>query len=208
MSAARSPDAQAIIYEGVAITTLGEMFGLDHKEVKKRLIGKVQPVDQKKLTYRVRDAAPYLVELKTNPEEMIKSLSPSKLPPALQDAFWKALNSRQKYEENRGDLWRTERVFEVVSGAFKVIRMSLMMFEDTIDQRTALSPEQRRIIRELVDGLMLSLRDKLRDEFTFYTPSDDEHGIPISESVAASSARLTETGEVVEGDDAEEDPFA
>lgn len=201
MSAARSPDAQAIIYDGVTTTTLGEMFGLDHKEVRKRLTGKVQPVDTKRMTYRVRDAAPYLIDLKIDPEEMIKSLSPSKLPPALQDSFWKALNSRQKYEENRGELWRTERVFEVVSSAFKVIRMTIMMVEDTIEQRTVLTQEQRIIIREIMDGLMTSLRDKLREEFAFFTPAEDEHGMPITpaELQGAPSA---------EAADDDEDPFA
>jgi hypothetical protein len=180
MSTARSADAQALIYDGLPITTLGEVFGLDHKEVKKRLTGRVQPVDPKKMTYRIRDAAPFLCEMKMDPEEMIKNLSPSKLPPALQDAFWKAQNSRQKWEENRGDLWRTTRVFEVVTGAFKVIRMTLLMFSDTVSQRTSLTEEQRRIIQELADGLMKSLKQALVDEFTFYEPKDDEHGMPLS----------------------------
>lgn len=200
MSAARSADAQAIIYDGVPVTTLGEIFGLDHKEVKKRLVGRVQPVDTKKLTYRIRDAAPYLVEIKTDPEEMIKSLSPSKLPPALQDAFWKAQNSRQKWEENRGDLWRTTRVFEVVSGAFKVIRLTLMMLPDTLSQRTALTDEQRKIIQDVaVDGLMLMLGEKLREEFAFYTPTDDEHGMPLTQQELTGPVDTTED---------EEDPFA
>jgi hypothetical protein len=202
MSTARSADAQALIYDGVPITTLGEIFGLDHKEVKKRLTGRVQVVDAKKMTYRIRDAAPYLCDLKMDPEEMIKNLSPSKLPPALQDAFWKAQNSRQKWEENRGDLWRTHRVFEVVASAFKVVRMTLMMFTDTVSQRTSLSDEQRRIMQELIDGLMDSLKQKLIDEFTFYEPREDEHGMPLS------AQQLT--GDALDGTDADDEanPFA
>jgi hypothetical protein len=204
MTTARSEDAQDLIYGGVPITTLGEIFGLDHKEVNKRLTGRIAPVantkGQKGLRYRVRDAAPFLCEMKMDPEEMIKNITPSKLPPALQDAFWKAQNSRQKWEENRGDLWRTARVFEVVSGAFKVIRLTLMMLTDTIQQRTALSDEQRKIIQEVVvDGLMQSLREKLREEFTFYVPTDDEHGMPLTpQALAGNEAEETE----------EDDPFA
>jgi hypothetical protein len=203
MTTARSADAQAIIYDGVPVTTLGEIFGLDHKEVKKRIHGRVQPVDAKKMTYRIRDAAPFLCDLKMDPEEMIKSLSPSKLPPALQDAFWKAQNSRQKWEENRGDLWRTHRVFEVVTGAFKVVRMTLMMFTDTVSQRTSLSEEQRRIMQELIDGLMASLKQKLVDEFTFYEPQADEHGMPLSAQKLAGQESDEEALEL-----AEQDPFA
>jgi hypothetical protein len=205
MTTARSEDAQAIIYDGVPITTLGEIFGLDHKEVNKRLVGRVSPVPNKTakdrvLKYRVRDAAPYLCELKQDPEELIKSLSPSKLPPALQDAFWKAMNSRQKYEENRGDLWRTERVFEVVSSSFKIIRLTVLMFVDTVSQRTKLTEEQRRILTELGDGLLKMLAENLRDEFALYVPAPDEHGKPLTEQeLHPDAAAATEE---------EDDPFA
>jgi hypothetical protein len=203
MSGARSEEVQRMIYEGVPVTTLGEIFGLDHKDVNKRLVGRVSPVrnadsKDKVLKYRIRDAAPYLCEMKMDPEEMIKSISPSKLPPALQDAFWKALNSRQKWEENRGELWRTPRIFEVVSGAFKVIRLTILMFVDTVSQRTELSPEQRRIIQDLGDGLLRDLNERLNDEFTFnYTPKIDEHGMPLTEQEAlASQVETTENAEV------------
>lgn len=185
MSAPNSQEDFAFIYDGVTATTLGQIFGLDHKEVNKRLIGRVQPVTKKAgdkyLRYKIKDAAPYLIDLKINPEEHIKSLSPSKLPPALQDAFWKALLSRQKYEENKGDLWRTARVFEVVSNAFKVIRLTVLMFLDTVSERTELSVEQRRIIQELGDGLLASLKKALTEEFSLYAPAEDEHGTPHQE---------------------------
>jgi hypothetical protein len=209
MSAIRSEEIQALIYDGLPVTTLGEIFGLDHKAVNARIAGRVQPVrsgdpKNKVLKYRIRDVAPYLCELKTDPEELIKSLSPSKLPPALQDAFWKAQNSRQKYEENRGDLWRTARVFEVVSGAFKVIRLTLMMFTDTVSQRTALTVEQRRIIQELVDGLMASLKKALTDHFAFYEPQRDEHGMPLTEHELIGDAAQHEDNDSEDG----VDPFA
>jgi hypothetical protein len=207
MTTNRANDLQEAIYDGCTITTLGEMFGLEHKECKKRLVGKVPPVVPRKdkfERYRIRDAAPYLVDSKIDPEELFKNLSPSKWPPALQDAFWKAQNSKQKWEENRGDLWRTKRVFEVVTNAFKVIRMTILMFVDTVSQRTELSQEQRRIITELGDGLLESLSKALIEEFAFYDPSPDEHGAPLSDS------QLMDTEEVpeVEEEGEEVDPFA
>lgn len=199
MSTSRSEDLQHAIYDGVTLTTLGEIFGLDHKEVKKRIVGRVKSHGGvKNPIYRIRDAAPYLCEIKTDPEEMIKSLSPSKLPSALQDAFWKAQISRQKYEENRGDLWRTQRVFEVISSAFKTIRLTVLMFVDTVSQRTEMSLEQRRIIQELGDGLLESLVTKLREEFALYDPPEDEHGMPLGEQEL----------KAVQQQEEEVDPFA
>lgn len=185
MAAPRSePDVSAILH-GVTATTLGQIFGLDPKDVQKRIVGKVAPVSTQSnyLKYRIRDAAPYLIELKVNPEEYIKSLSPAKLPPPLQDAFWKAQLSRQKYEEQRGDLWRTRRVFEVVSTAFKACRLTVLMFNDTVEQRTELTDQQREVIQELSDGLLGSFVKALDEAFAGYEPKDDEHGMPLGEQV-------------------------
>ena len=200
MSDVRSSDLQAAIYDGVPATTLGEIFGLDHKEVNKRIVGRVNalPGTGKILRYRIKDAAPYLCEITTDPEELLKRLSAMKLPPALQDSFWKAQLSRQKFEENRKELWRTSRVFEVISGAFKVIRLTVLMFVDTVEQRTELTAEQRAIIQSLGDGLLKSLSKALQDAFVFYDPAPDEHGAPLSDQELATPAE----------DDEEEDPFA
>jgi hypothetical protein len=216
MTTARSEDAQDLIYGGVPITTLGEIFGLDHKEVNKRLTGRIAPVantkGQKGLRYRVRDAAPFLCEMKMDPEEMIKNITPSKLPPALQDAFWKAQNSRQKWEENRGDLWRTARVFEVVGGAFKAIRLTILMFMDTVNQRVELSPDQRRIINELSDGLLVSLVKVLKENFADYMKHVDEHGMPLTMPEPAEAPQEEEPdpfGDIELDDDTPGvDPFA
>lgn len=190
MSRASTEDQLSFIHDGVTVTTLAQIFGLDHKDVNKRLVGKVTPVSgkDKYVRYKIRDAAPYLVDLKIDPEEYLKNLSPSKLPPVLQDSFWKALLSRQKYEENKGDLWRTQRVFEVVTAAFKVIRLTILMFNDTVSQQTELTERQRQIIQELSDGLLESLHSALVEDFEMYVPSDDEHGKPLSEEAREAQA--------------------
>lgn len=184
MSKAHTIDELSLIHDGVTVTTLAQIFALDHKDVNKRLIGRAPAVDPKAtpLKYRIRDAAPYLVDLKIDPEEYLKSLTPSKLPPALQDAFWKAQLSRQKYEENRGELWRTARVFEIVSEAFKVIRITINMFSDNVAQQSELTPLQRRIIENLSDGLQEGLNSNLREHFELYMPADDEHGVSLQDT--------------------------
>jgi hypothetical protein len=171
----------SFIFNGVTVTTLAQIFGMDHKEVNKRLVGKVTPnTSGKYVKYKIKDAAPWLVDMKVDPEEYLKALSPSKLPPALQDAFWKAQLSRQKYEENKGDLWRTARVYEAITGAFKVVRLTILMFGDNISQQTELSDKQREILQMLTDGLLESLNTSLVESFKDYTPADDEHGKSLS----------------------------
>ncbi|MBT9159033.1 MAG: hypothetical protein DDT26_00282 [Dehalococcoidia bacterium] len=181
MAKASGREELAFVYDGVPVTTLAEIFDLDPKEVNRRIVGRVNPVTSPsgaRLKYRIREAAPFLVEQKIDIEEYIKALTPAKLPPALTDAFWKAMLSRQKFEENNGELWRTNRVLEVVSSAFKAVRLTIIMFGDTVSQQSELSDKQREVIQDLTDGLLSNLHRALVDEFEMYVPADDEHGTP------------------------------
>lgn len=175
-----------VIYEGASSHELSVMFDLSVNEVNKRLVGKVAPVgvDAKAPRYRIREAAPYLCNVVFDPEEFIKNLSPAKLPASLQDAFWKAQINRQKFEEQKGDLWRTERVIEVLGNVFKTIRMTILMFNDTIEQKSEITPKQREIIQELGDGLLETAHKNLVEAFADYKPPVDEHGTPLAEEKA------------------------
>ena len=204
MSKATSTEQLALIYDGVTVTTLSQIFDMDHKEVNKRVVGRVTPVSESNgryAKYRIRDAAPYLIDHKVDPEEYLKNLSPTKLPPALQDSFWKAQLSRQKYEENKKDLWRTARVVEVVASAFKVVRLSILMFADNVQQQTELSEHQRKIIQGLTDGLLAELHRSLVDEFEMYVPAADEHGQPLTDEPADEARGAAEDGGVDEGNE-------
>lgn len=206
MSAPASESDLSIIYDGATVTNLAAIFNLDTKTVQKRLNGRVAPVKSKDkyVRYRIREAAPYLCDAKIDYEELIKTLTPSKMPPMLQDGFWKAQNSRLTYLERRGELWDTRRVFEVVATAFKSIRVTILMFVDTVEKQTKLTEQQRQIVQRLGDGLLHDLEQSLRDEFAFYEEAVDEHGPPVTDDTPIpQTGRMTDDGEVVE----EEDPF-
>lgn len=175
----KTSDELKIVHVGATPSELGMMFGMTPQEVNKRIVGKVVPnkTEHKMPRYLVGEAAPYLCNVEFDIEAYIKQLTPSKLPTGVQKAFWAGLNARQDYEENRGDLWRTQRVVEVLSEVFKSISMTVQMFEDTVSQRFELTPEQRQVIIELSDGMRESARKALVDRFKDYTPAEDEHGM-------------------------------
>lgn len=182
---ARSEADTELLFVGATATTLAQMFDLHHKDVVRRLAGRVTPSvpgeGSKAPLYHIRDAAPYLCEHKIDYEEFIKRLTPAKLPPMLQDSFWKAQLSRQKFDENRRDLWRTERVIEAMASAFKVARLSIQMFVDDVESLTELTDKQREIIIAQSDRLLDTLRHNLVEEFSQYTPAPDEHGAPLDD---------------------------
>lgn len=175
----KTSDELKIVHIGATPSELGMMFGMSPQEVNRRIVGKVVPVktEHKLPRYRVGDAAPFLCNVEFDVEEYLKGLSPKKMPPSLQKAFWSALRERQDYEENRGELWRTQRVVEVLGEVFKSISMTAQMFEDTVSQQTELTPQQRKILVELSENLRTAAKASLVDRFKNYRPADDEHGV-------------------------------
>lgn len=187
----RHEDELALIHHGATVTDLTFMFGGSQNDIHKKIAGVVRPCSPKHATpvrYRIRDVAPYLVEQRMSAadvEAAIRKMTPAKLPPALQDAFWKAMTSRLNYEERRDQLWSRTRVIQVLGEAFKPVSLTIRMMEDTVAQETELTPEQRKIIQDICDTLLRSLQTSLIDKFSQYVPYPDEHGMPVEEQEAA-----------------------
>lgn len=179
----KSTEELTIIHKGATASDLGYIFGGNAKEVQKKIVGKVAPItapDEFPVRWRIKDVAAFLADLThIDPEEYIKNLTPATLPPKLQDAFWKALRSRQEYEKERGLLWSHERVVEALADALKPLRMTILMFQDTLGQHTELSDRQRQLLDEISHGLLADLRSALVDAFKDKVPKPDEHGKPL-----------------------------
>ena len=67
--------------------------------------------------------------------------------------------------EEVGDLWRTSAVQKMVAELLKVVRQSMTLLEDNVDQQTALTPRQRDIIRNIADGALAEMRDTVVQSF-------------------------------------------
>lgn len=181
----KTGDELKIIHIGATPSELGMMFDMSPQEVNRRLTGNIVPAktDHKLPRYRIWEAAPYLCNPKFDLEEYLKGLKPTQLPPQLNKAFWTAMRERQDYEENHGDLWRTQRVMEVVSEAFKTVDMTLKMAEDQVGQISELTAVQRRVLTEMCEGLRVTLQKNLHNTFKNYRPAEDEHGAPAKDVV-------------------------
>lgn len=184
MSTARTSEEMTIIYKGATVGDLAQIFDMTPNDVNKRIVGNVPSVnpDHRVPRYRLRDAAPYLCNVVFDIEQFLKDMTPAKLPPALQDAFWKAQRTRQQFEAEQGELWSTQRVVEVFAEVFKTFRMTVMMFSDSIEQEVALSPQIRQILNEKGDALLDMAHKNLVAQFVDRVPADDEHGRKLKEA--------------------------
>lgn len=181
----RVEDETKFIHIGATIAQLAQIFRMSQKEVKNKVVGRVPPArvlgagPGDATRYHLVDAAPFLCEPQVDIEEILKSMTPAKIPPMLQDAFWKAQKSRLDVEQTLGNLWSTERVVTILAEAFKPCRMAILMFKEDLEQRTELTSRQREILDQMSDGLLHSLHSGLVDKFKDYKPAEDEHGAPL-----------------------------
>lgn len=168
-------EARREITQAVSASTLATIFGTSTERVRE-CIGHLSPVAEYRGSplYRIRDAAPFLVRpAGLDLEEIVRKLKPSQLPIALQKDFWAAQTSRQKFETEAAQLWRTEKVREAFSDIFKVIRQRVMQFSDTVDRQTGLSTAQRALLVEMSDGLLEEMQTAIVEHFNDFDTEND-----------------------------------
>lgn len=158
------------LFNGCSVSMLGQIFGLDNREVARRIVD-LEASGQRDghPVYTLAEAARYLVDPIIDMESYIRSLKPSDLPVPLQKAYWSGLVEKQKWQENAKELWRTERVVDVFVDVFKKLRATLVMFDDTVESAVGLNEPQRKIVRQMADALLNDLRDGLIEEFQLST---------------------------------------
>ena len=153
--------------QGVTVSFLAQVFRMDNNAVKRKLVNapilesRRRGTTQVQHLYDLATAAKFLVEADIEPATLLSKLRKEDLPPAVSTAYWEVLLKKQKFEENAGDLWRTEKVWEVMSDTFQTLKFTIQLFAETIERQTGLTEEQREIVMQLTDGLQQELYDAL-----------------------------------------------
>lgn len=147
---------------GVTVSWLSQVFGMDPKTVKAKLAD-CPPLHRRKAgyVYHLPTACRYLIPPAISAENYIKTMKPSDLPASFQQSFWDAALKRQKWEENAGQLWRTEKVREVLGQTFQTIKFTVQLWADTLERETGLSVEQRALLTKMVDSLQEEIYEAL-----------------------------------------------
>lgn len=170
----------AIVTQGITARDLASLTGKPLHVVEAAL-GTIAPVRGQQSRTRVYDCWQALAALGAGGEgpdeqaleEAIKKMKPTQLPAALTLEFWKGQSARAAYLTERGDLWRTSKVQSLVAGIYKVVRQSMSLLEDNVDQQTALTPRQREIIRAVADAALGEAKESIGEHFTSWESIDD-----------------------------------
>lgn len=138
---------------------LAQVWRTDRKTVMAKLRG-CPPVAKNTrgaFLYDLATASAYLVEPKVDIEAHIKRLRPADLPPYLHDAYWSALEKRQKVEQRAGDLWETEKVIDVFGDLAKTIKSQVMLWTDQLERRKPLDATEREFFNQQCDALLAAI---------------------------------------------------
>jgi len=152
---------------GVTESWLAQVFEMDITIVRKKLRwcpvkrtirrGRTQQTNY----YDIKEAARYLVIPAMSTQDFLRELKRGSLPPALQQSVWDALLKRQKWEEQAGQLWRSDKVRQVLGSTFQTIKFTAQLWAETVERQTELSPAQRTLIVEMSDLLLKEVYEAL-----------------------------------------------
>lgn len=170
---------KSMLYEGMNVTQFAQMLKMERRDVGAKLFGKVQPVGERKgqPIYSPKEALPHLVKPAYDVASYLQTMSPSDLPKMLTKEYWAAMRSRQEYELKAGDLWPTSKVVQEVGELMKMVRMSALLALDTVERQVELSDRQRGIIKDLMDGMLRDLHNRIKDRMP--KQHIEEHGDEI-----------------------------
>lgn len=155
--------------QGVTVSFLAQVFVMDPNKVKRLLVNcpikhsRKRGRTQTQHLYDLATAAKYLVEPNINVEDVLKQIKKEDMPPAINTAFWDAALKRQKWEENAGELWRTETIRGVIGSMFQTIKFTIQLWGDTIERQTGLAEEQREILNGMTDDLQQTIFTSLEE---------------------------------------------
>jgi hypothetical protein len=168
--AAAATDLMEMLARGATVTFLANFFGQAKEHIAAKMAGAKVVGRTKHGTpaYDFKEACSRLA--RPSPDQVIeyvKKMRPNDLPPIMQKEFWDAALKRQKWEREAGELWRTEEITEAMAEVFKSLRMTIMLFSDTVARETGITNKQREIITALSDQLLEDLRESLIENPAF-----------------------------------------
>lgn len=149
---------------GVTVGWLSNIFRMDPTTIKKKLRD-CNPIQRRKAgyVYDLKNAAQYLVKPVFDVDQVMRQMKPSELPTHLQDAYWSAMRSKQKWEEEAGHLWRTERVMEVLGEVFQQIKFAVQLWPDHVRRAEGLTTAQRETLIQMGDALQADIHKRLME---------------------------------------------
>lgn len=148
------------LLQGASINQLGQLFNLDRRTVADR-VKESKPSGTRGgfPVYKISEVAEMLVHGYMTGDQV--SEAQKRKTADKEKDYWDAKLKEQKFLENDGDLWRTQKVLEVFASVFKLFRESMVVYLDNLEHESGLPVEAIEKTKTITDGLLVELREKL-----------------------------------------------
>jgi hypothetical protein len=110
--------------------------------------------------YDVRTTMPYLV-LPHDLKNILARMSPKDLPERLRKDYWTARKAEQSVRETARDLWRSDDVHRALGDIAKLVKDTVTLWTDDIDESVGLSAEQIEVLDRLSRDLLLKINQSV-----------------------------------------------
>lgn len=160
--------SKGMIFDGATLSQMCELFHMDFRTLTRRLRrSDVKPCGKRNSydIYQIHEVAPWVLPPKMDIEEYIKNMNPQDLPKMLTKEYWAGLSSRQNYMRKEGELWSTDEIQSAFAEIVQVLVQNARVIEDEVDRKAELTVRQRQIVKESIDALINTSREKLTEHF-------------------------------------------
>lgn len=141
------------------------LLGISVATVKRKLEGVIDPkhvsADRTKY-YDPREALPYLI-VPHDLKRQLALMNPKDLPERLRKDYWTARRAEQDVRERARDLWRSDDVHKVLGDLMKLIKNTVTLWTDDIDEAVGLNTEQVEILDNLIRALLASIGESIEE---------------------------------------------
>ena len=169
-------------WKPVGISFLANVFKLSNSVEARKKLAECPPIDiddHGNPLYDFVEAAAHLVPPRGKLfVQRLRNMKPSELPPQLALAVQKAKNEELTYKTRAGELWRTEAVLDVLGEVFLLMKTTMELWVETLNDKGNLSKEQYEALTEMVYGLQTEMHDKLvefsQNRATYAVIADDD----------------------------------
>lgn len=146
------------VQRGVTPGWIASVLGIGRTTVNRKLAD----VNPKRVTpsgskyYDVRQVLPYFI-LPHDIKGILARMSPKDLPERLRKDYWTARKAEQAVRETAKDLWRSDDVHRALGDIAKLVKDTITLWTDDVDEAVGLTAEQVEVLDRLSRDLLLKI---------------------------------------------------
>ncbi len=106
--------------------------------------------------YDVRECLPYFI-LPHDIKTILARMNPKDLPERLRKDYWTARKAEQAVRENARDLWRSDDVHRALGDIAKLVKDTITLWTDDVDEAVGLTSEQVEVLDHLSRDLLTKI---------------------------------------------------